>query len=616
MSENLEYQQKKKAYDEHAENRFQERLNHRQGTVESMMVRGAVTTDLRERVALRKSLINPADGLAIERIIGDSDLVAVNFFDLGLKSARSVCRIQVRSETGAILGMGTGFMVSPSLLLTNHHVLDSLEHCRRSLADFDFEDDINFTPKAIKTFPLTPDRFFYTSEELDFTLVAVRPQALDGTALSDYGFLNLLGESGKVLLGECVSIIQHPDGGTKEACLRENKVVDFPGDFMHYLTDTKPGSSGSPVFNDQWVVAALHHAGVKKRDDQGRVLAKNGQVFDPATMDDEDIAWVANEGVRISKIFHDLQGKLPTFTEEQKDLANELLTGVTMAPARAPMTMETVTMDLEWYAKSTGYDPNFLAKSVSLPTVIPELQNDLVPLLNGDGYEIKYTHFSILIRKSRSLALYTAVNIDGNKHVSIKRDKDKWYYDPRIDKAFQYGPELYVHNDLDRGHLVRRLDPDWGPDAAQADEETFHFTNCSPQHRKFNQGIWGQLEDYLLKNATKYDLKVTVFTGAVFRDDDMMYRGKYRIPAEFWKVVAMVRDDGKLSATAYLQTQKNLLPELEFAYGPYKTYQVQVAKIESLSKLNFGDLRNHDPMEGMEAAMTTLVIEKPEDLRL
>jgi endonuclease G, mitochondrial len=616
MSESLEYQQKKKDYEEEAEKRFQGRVNQREGTAESLKVKGALETAEPERREIRESLINPVDGLAFERIIGDTDLVDINYFDLGINSARSVCRIQVRSETGTMLGMGTGFMVSPSLLLTNHHVLDSLDHCRRSLADFNFEDDIDFTPKPIKTFPLTPDRLFYTSEELDFTLIAVRPQALDGTALSNFGFLRLLSASGKVLKGECVSIIQHPNGGTKEACLRENKVVDLPDDFIHYLTDTNPGSSGSPVFNDQWIVAALHHAGVKKRDDQGRVLTKDGKVFDPATMGEEEIAWVANEGVRISKLIQNLQKNLPSFTEEQKDLVNELLTGVAMEAGRPALTMEIVTPDLEFYAKSTGYDPNFLAKPVPLPTVSPELQNDLAPLLTGSGNELKYTHFSILMRKSRCLALYTAVNIDGKQHVNIPRGKDKWLYDPRIDKSFQYGPDLYAHNELDCGHLVRRQDPDWGADAAQADTETFHFTNCSPQHHKFNSGSWEQLEDYILKNASKYGMKVTVFTGPVFRDDDMLYRGSFRIPAEFWKVVAIVNDDGKLSATAYLQTQKNLLPELEFAYGQYKTYQIPVAKIESLTKLNFGELRNFDPMEGLEAAMTTLVIEKPGDIRL
>jgi endonuclease G len=181
----------------------------------------------------------------------------------------------------------------------------------------------------------------------------------------------------------------------------------------------------------------------------------------------------------------------------------------------------------------------------------------------------------------------------------------------------QSGPELYANNDLDRGHLVRRLDPVWGKDAARANEDTFHFTNASPQHRNLNQKIWLELEDYILGKAGADDLDVTVFTGPVFRDDDMVYRGQYRIPAEFWKVVAMVSPDGALSATAYLQTQKNMLDDLEFAYGSYKTYQVPVERIEHLTDLDFGHLREADPLAGQEeATFAGILIAGPQDLRL
>jgi len=154
----------------------------------------------------------------------------------------------------------------------------------------------------------------------------------------------------------------------------------------------------------------------------------------------------------------------------------------------------------------------------------------------------------------------------------------------------------------------------WGTDADRANEDTFHFTNCSPQHKNLNQKTWLNLEDYILSNAAKHSMKVNVFTGPVFRSDDMIYRNEYKIPAEFWKVVVIVRDDGSLSATAYLQTQKNLITNLEFAYGQYETYQVPVAQIEELSGLDFGSLRDHDPMEGVEAA--AFVIEGPESIRL
>ena len=86
------------------------------------------------------------------------------------------------------------------------------------------------------------------------------------------------------------------------------------------------------------------------------------------------------------------------------------------------------------------------------------------------------------------------------------------------------------------------------------------FTNCSPQHKNLNQKTWLDLEDYILRNADVHDLKVNVFTGPVFNQNDLIYRGKYLIPSEFWKVVTIIKnDDHSISSTAYLQTQKQLI---------------------------------------------------------
>ncbi|HQF71956.1 MAG TPA: DNA/RNA non-specific endonuclease, partial [Promineifilum sp.] len=206
--------------------------------------------------------------------------------------------------------------------------------------------------------------------------------------------------------------------------------------------------------------------------------------------------------------------------------------------------------------------------------------------------------------------------IDGRKTKSITRDRDVWYFDPRLPIEQQIGPDLVARNDLDQGHLVRRTDPVWGRSAATANEDTFHFTNCAPQHARLNRRTWLALEDYILSNADNHDLKVTVFTGPVFRADDMTYRGVYRLPAEFWKVVVMVKEDRRLSATAYLQTQKNLLEDLEFAYGPYRTYQVAVSRIEAITGLDFGRLRDFDPLADTESAGPARVIGEAADVRL
>ncbi|HZL23544.1 MAG TPA: DNA/RNA non-specific endonuclease [Nitrososphaeraceae archaeon] len=259
--------------------------------------------------------------------------------------------------------------------------------------------------------------------------------------------------------------------------------------------------------------------------------------------------------------------------------------------------IKVIELNSNNYINRQGYNANFLEKNIPLPNIPTNLLDDVVKLKNSNNEELKYTNFSVVMSKSRGLAFYTAVNIDGSKLKQLERNNDVWYYDPRVDLEFQYGPELYSNNDLDRGHLVRRLDPVWGSNFKDANEDTFHFSNCSPQHKNLNQKTWLDLEDYILRNTDVHDLKVNVFTGPVFNQNDLIYRGKYIIPSEFWKVVTIVKnDDNDISSTAYLQTQKQLIENLKFVFGEYKTYQVRITKIESLTGLDFGNLRNFDPL--------------------
>ena len=181
--------------------------------------------------------------------------------------------------------------------------------------------------------------------------------------------------------------------------------------------------------------------------------------------------------------------------------------------------------------------------------------------------------------------------------------------DPRLDKEFQAGNELYTNNDLDRGHMVRRLDPVWGSDeeANLANEDTFHYTNSCPQHKNLNQKTWNDLEDYVLENAGKHRLRLNVFTGPVFRDDeDPEYRG-FLVPLDYWKVVVIKKDDGRLSATAYTLSQRDLVTGLEFVFGEFRTYQVPLRQIEEWTGLSFGELRRFDPKEELESAAPTAI---------
>jgi endonuclease I/V8-like Glu-specific endopeptidase len=237
--------------------------------------------------------------IGLERTIGSRDFQDIAFFELALAVSRFVGRINIRSSTTRTIGFGTGSMVSPRLLLTNNHVLPTAEKARFSAVEFDYQLDRTGQALPFVPFAFQPDVFFMTDIDLDFTLVAVAERSSRDRDLKHYGWSRLISAEGKILIGEHVNIIQHPRGQFKQFVARENKVVDLLEKHLHYVTDTEPGSSGSPVYNDQWEIVALHHSGVPKRAD-GKYINKNGNAWDGR--DPDDIEWIANEGVRVSKL--------------------------------------------------------------------------------------------------------------------------------------------------------------------------------------------------------------------------------------------------------------------------------------------------------------------------
>ena len=248
----------------------------------------------------RQKTIHDRDSIAMERIMNGNDLMPISYLDLGVRAAKSVCRIALRDRIGKLIGYGTGFLIAQGIIMTNNHVVEDREAAMYAMAEFNYQKDENFKLCPVYAFALDPERFFLTSEELDYTIVAVKEEVVNGKKIEDFGFIRLIPEAGKVLPGEYVSIIQHPKGEPKAVTLRENEVKFLYDDFIHYLTDTEPGSSGSPVFNDQWTVVGLHHSGVPHPEDYNK--------------------WIANEGVRISSIAAEIKKAMEGMKKEEKEI--------------------------------------------------------------------------------------------------------------------------------------------------------------------------------------------------------------------------------------------------------------------------------------------------------
>jgi len=283
----------------------------------------------------------------------------------------------------------------------------------------------------------------------------------------------------------------------------------------------------------------------------------------------------------------------------------------------APQTVSTFRVvntvwSIESYAERDGYQADFVSgqKSLRLPglrdwsedviTLLPEAARDGAAL----PYELKYTHFSVVMSRSRKLPLFSAVNIDGSQSDRDVERTDAWRKDPRIDLDLQIIREVYgdaSRGFFSRGHMTRREDPNWGdPETAkQADADTFHVTNAAPQQQNFNAGVWLDLESYILDNTDRENLRISVITGPVLTAEDPVYYG-VKVPVAFWKIVAFTHARTRApTAVAYRRSQTSFMPRPQrsrFVFGDFEDTQVSVEAIEIDTGLDLAAFKAIDVM--------------------
>ena len=276
------------------------------------------------------------------------------------------------------------------------------------------------------------------------------------------------------------------------------------------------------------------------------------------------------------------------------------------------------------YDDRKGFDSAFLDATgtngrVFLPTLSKNLARATAPLTSDSSRNVlDYHHFSLVMHRHRRFAIYSAANVDFGGRFDLKRPKDVWRMDPRIDAAAQVSKEFYQANQFDRGHLSRREDLEFGTDAKTAlaaAADTCHWTNCTPQHARFNENaqLWQGLERHILEKAVSINrFRAQVITGPIFSADDPVLPGfaDTPYPLRYWKVVAAISASGKLFVTAYLLDQSGVINQFGVRGAPavpftlYKTFQTSIEQIEKLTDLSFSggsvgqaqSLRRFDPL--------------------
>jgi hypothetical protein len=210
-----------------------------------------------EAPVVRKSVyagdnFNWKDGVThsqFEKITGTQNtLLPISFLETGLRRSMAVARVITPD------GMGTGFLItSDNLFITNNHVIADRASAASTKVQFNYQKNEKGANAKYAEFDTDPS-VFHTSPKDDWTIIKIK-----GDPVKKYGWLPLAPV--EINKNEFVNIIQHPGGEHKQIGIYHNLVTFVDGRIIQYLTDTLPGSSGSPVLNTKWEVVGLHHSG-------------------------------------------------------------------------------------------------------------------------------------------------------------------------------------------------------------------------------------------------------------------------------------------------------------------------------------------------------------------
>jgi hypothetical protein len=217
-----------------------------------------------------------------EVIIDGDDRQSMDFFQRGVVTAASVIHLSVPvfangvqqsdSHGNPSSAKGTGWMFGDRLVITNLHVIrargtltepvadaDLLRQVAELRATWDYDVEPVGPPAPPASCPSIVGLSLVSRDAtLDYALLELPAGAPSrpGLPLRQVALQVVTGGERPAL-----NIVQHGGGKAKSVAFRNNLATSADATALRYFTDTERGSSGSPVCDDSWRVAALHRSG-------------------------------------------------------------------------------------------------------------------------------------------------------------------------------------------------------------------------------------------------------------------------------------------------------------------------------------------------------------------
>lgn len=215
---------------------------------------------------------------------------------------------------------------------------------------------------------------------------------------------------------------------------------------------------------------------------------------------------------------------------------------------------------------SCGFYLNLSSKS-QLPLETP-LIREWESYLHHIGYGFVYD-------ETHEQAKWIAYCLTKTEAMGVLERSDNFKEDPLVNSGTASDID-YAKSGYDRGHLAPAADMRW---SKQSMEESFYYSNMSPQLPSFNRGIWKKLEEEVRDWAVILD-SVLIVTGPVLSADlPSIGVNKVSVPKYYYKAIVDFQGSQAKGIAFLLPNEGSKQPLMDFA--------ISINELEKLTKIDF-----------------------------
>lgn len=251
---------------------------------------------------------------------------------------------------------------------------------------------------------------------------------------------------------------------------------------------------------------------------------------------------------------------------------------------------------MKWFFKATGLLIlfHFGAESASAQPRYAEW-----PALRHGDKVVCHLAYCLVYSEKHEQAFWVAYELTAEETQKAHERSNQFLEDPEISTGSASDKD-YAGSGFDRGHLAPAADMGW---SQQAMEESFYFSNMSPQRPQCNRGIWKKGEELVRNWARQYG-KLLVVTGPVLKEGlPVIGPNKVSVPEYFFKV--LLRPD-----SLHPQVMAFLVPN-QGSPEPISAFAVPADSIEAITQLDFFPWLDDQTEAKLEASVCVECWEQP-----